>query len=294
MSVALLALFAGIALLVLLAATTSRGPSRYRGGAAAGIGARLVADVPATAASVALLTRWRDRAARWRLAVAGPAVVLTIAVSVVVRSSLDIGIGAHPAWSDPLLMGLLGAFLGAMAAEFHLLRRRAPNRRSADLTPRDVADHLPSGSRIRLAVLAVLAAGASASTVLVTDGDLPVLGLLALVGSAAVPLVQRGIVARGRPALEPDLRAADDAVRELAVLSVDQAGAGAILLLSAWQLAPVYTAVDVAPVVEAGLVVAQVVSLVVAVVWWRRSNPRRLLPDIPAVLGSGIATPAQP
>lgn len=294
MAFGLLAVFAIAVLLALVATMPSRGLRRHRGGAVAEVGARLLARVPPTEASVALLTRWRDRAARWRLAVAMPVVGLTIAASVAIRSSLDVGIGAHPAWSDPLLMGLLGAFVGAVAAELHLLRRRTPDRRRADLTPRDVAYRLPAGARTRLAVLAALAAVASVSTVLVTDGEVPILGLLALLGSGAVTLVQRGIVARGRPALEADLRAADDAVRHLAILSVDQAGAGAILLLSAWQLAPVYTAIDIAPVIEAGLVLAQVVSLIVAVVWWRRSNPRRLLPDIPAVLGSGIATPAQP
>lgn len=288
------AALAALALLLLLAVASTGRTRRYRGGAAAALGAQLVGHVPSTPDNQALLRRWRERATWWRRSISLPAVALTIVASVTLRSSLDVGIGAHPAWSDPLLMGLLGTFVGAVTSELHLLRRPVPQRRRAELAPRDLADHLPPGARRRLVVLAIFAGLACALTVRLAEGVVPILGLLALTGAGTVPLVQRGIVHRGRPAVGIDLREADDAVRRLAVHSIDQAGAGVVLLLTAWQLAPVYTAVDVHPVVEALLIVAQLTSLFLAIVWWRRSNPRRLLPNIPDVLGVPVATSAQP
>jgi hypothetical protein len=257
---------------------------RHPIGAGAVTGRRLVADVPATPVTIALLERWRDRASRWRSTLAVPVVVATIATSIAVRQSLDVGIGAHPAWADPLLTGMLSVFLGAIAAELHHLRHRPTGPRVVERLPRDVAAHLPLGARRRRLALALLAGVASVLSITVGDGRVPWPGMLALAITGAVPLVQRGIVGRSRPALDADLRAADDAVRTLAVRSVDEAGAGAAVLLAAWQLAPAYTSVDVSTPVAAAMIVAQVAALVLAILWWRRSNPRRLLPDVPAAL----------
>lgn len=248
-------------------------------------GRQLVADVPATPATVALLERWRDRAHRWRQVVAVPAVVGSIVGNLVLRQSVDVGVGAHPAWADPLLTGLVGAFLGAIAAEAHHLRTRSSGPRTVDLTPRDVRAYLPHPDRRRLVALGIAAAVATLGALVLVDGHVPTLGLLALALAVVVPVTQHGIVTRARPALAPDLRRADDAVRRLAVRSVDEAGAGAMILLVAWQLAPVYTAVDAPTGVETAMGVAQLASLVLAVVWWRRSHPRRLLPDVAAALG---------
>lgn len=255
---------------------------RHRDGAIAQVGTSLVAEVPGMPLAIALLERWRDRAHRWRLAVAVPAVVGSIAGNLALRQSVDVGVGAHPAWADPLLTGLLGAFVGAIAAEAHHLRRRSAGPRSVDLTPRDVAAYVPGGSRLRLAWLTAAATTAMVATLVLAQGHFPTLGLLALFLLALVPVAQRGIIGRARPAVAADLRAADDAVRRLAVRSVDEAGAGAALLLIAWQLAPAYTTVNVPTPIAGALAVTQLAALIVAVVWWRRSNPTRLLPDVAA------------
>lgn len=247
-------------------------------------GRQLVAGVPPTPAAVALLERWRNRARRWRSTLAVPTVLCTLGASVVLRGSIDVGIGAHPAWADPLLTGLLSVFLGAIAAELHHLRHRTEGPRVADLTPRDVSTHLPPGARRRLVGLAVVASIATLLAGTVGERRLPVLGVLALIVVVLVPVVQRGIVVRGRPAVTADLRIADDAVRTLAVRSVDEAGAGAVLLLAAWQLASTYAAVEAPLAVTVLLVVGQFAAVVSAVVWWRRSSPQRLLPDVSAAL----------
>lgn len=252
-------------------------------GRAAAVGRELIAEVPATPATVALLERWRDRAKRWRLTLAVPTVVATLAASIAVRGSVDVGVGAHPAWSDPVLTGLASVFVAGIAAELHHLRARATGPRMADLTPRDVGAHLPSGSRQRLGVLALLAA-ISVVLAVTVGGQIPVLGLLGLLMVVLVPGVQRRIVLRARPAVSSDLRAADDALRRLAVHAVDQAGAGLILLLAAWQLAAAAAHADLPAAVTALFVTAYVTAFVVALIWWWRSDPSRLLPDVPAAL----------
>jgi hypothetical protein len=279
-----------VAIGLVVAVSVRRRPA----GRLAVVGDSLVAGVVATPATVALLTRWRDRAARWRTAAALPVVLATIGASVAIRQQVNVGIGDHPAWSDPLLMGLLSVFVGAILAELHHLRPRRAGVRAAHLAPREVGDHLPPRARIRSVALAVSALVASTLAVTVGGQRVPLLGLLALLVAGLVPVVQRGIVGRGRPAVAASLLAADDAVRRLAVRSVDEAGAGVVLLLTAWQLAPTYTVASVAAPVTVVMIVAQLASLGVAIVWWRRSDPRRLLPDVPRALGAGAVAMAVP
>jgi hypothetical protein len=280
------------AALVAIALVVAVAVRRRPVGALAAVGDDIVAGVVATPATVALLTRWRDRAARWRTAAALPVVLATIGVSGAVRHELRIGVGDHPAWSDPLLMGLLSVFLGAILAELHHLRPRRTGVRAAHLAPRELVEHLPPHARIRSALLAVLALVASLLAVTVGGQRVPLLGLLALLVAGLVPIVQRGIVGRGRPAVAATLLAADDAVRRLAVRTVDEAGAGVVLLLTAWQLAPTYVAASVPAPVAVAMIVAQLASLGVAIVWWRRSDPRRLLPDVPRALDAGAGAVA--
>jgi len=282
--------FAVAAILVAVALLAIRLTRRGRVGAAAALGRAFVAEVPATPEAEQLLERWRDRAARWRRSVAVPVVLVTLGASIVLRGSVDVGTGAHPAWADPLLTGLLAVFLASIAAEFHHLRNREPGPRTVSLLPREVGVHLRSGSRLRLVVLAAAATIATVLTVTVGSQPFPSLGLLALVVAGLVPVVQRGIVLRARPALPDDLRAADDAVRALAVHSVDEAGAGAALLLVAWQLAPIYSSAAVPTPIQVLMVAAQLAALVVAIVWCRRSNPHRLLPDAAALNGPEVST----
>lgn len=256
-------------------------------------GRRLVADVPVTPQTRALLVRWRQRATFARRSFAVPAAVGAAAAGLVLRQELAVGVGAHPAWSDPLLAGMVAAFLGAIVAEVHHLRPTAGGPRSAQLRPRDLAPMLPPYSRVRLGLLAVLAASSSLAAATATDVRVPWLGVSALALAALVPLIQRGIALRRQPPGPAPLRAADVAVRHLAVRSVDRAGAGAILLLAAWQLAPVYGSVTLRPL-QTLLALGQVASVVVAVLWWRRSSPRRLVPAAAPPLDPGAPAATSP
>lgn len=285
-----IAVAAGLTAVVLVVAYRVRRPAS----APTDIREHILADVPSTAAAVALLERWRERTARWRATLAVPAVLATFGASLVVRQSLDVGIGAHPAWADPLLTGFLSVFVATIAAELHHLRRRPTGPRTAQLAPREVADYLPDGARTRQGVLAVLAVLATVLAVTLGGQRVPTLGLIALAALALVPAIQARIVIRSRPAVSTDLLAADDAVRRLAVRSVDLAGAGAALLLTAWQLAPTYSSIDLPGPLAVVLAAGQLVALAIAILWWRQSNPRRLLPDVPAALAPTPATRAAP
>jgi hypothetical protein len=127
-------------------------------------GRQLVDDVPAVPEAAALLERWRDRAIRWRGLLASSVVVSSLVASVVLRGSLDVGVGGHPAWADPLLMGLLSVFVAAIAAELHHLRPRGEGRRTVELAPRELPAYLPAGARRRSVLLVALALIASILT----------------------------------------------------------------------------------------------------------------------------------
>lgn len=229
-----------------------------------------------------LVGRWRDRARRWRALGGLPLATAVVAFSLGVRNELRIGLGGAPVWSDPLLMGLLGAFAGAIGAELHHLRRRPRGPRTVSLEPRELHAFLPERARVRLAVVVGLAAvGSVLHLVLPAVEGVPVPGLLAGLVTAAVVGVQRAIVTRPRPALPDTLAAADDAVRRLAIRSVDASGAGAVLLLSLWQASTVSHALLGEPD-QLGLIVLLMGGLylavaVVALVWWWRGGPMMLI-----------------
>lgn len=278
-----------IAAVILVVVFVQRRPA----GSIAQIGSALVADVPASMTSVVSLTRWRDRAHLWRTSLGVPAVMGAIVAGLVVRQEVTFGFGGGPMWMDPVLAGLLAAFCGGMAAELHHLKRPTPGPRVAELRPRDVAENLPAGARPRLWILAGGAVAASAIAIVIGGWHVPLPGLLALLLAGALPLAQRRIMERARPAVPADLRAADDAVRRLAVVSVDAAGAGSMLLLIGWQLMRVHPVVA-GTAGEFLLSIGQLAALIVAIVWWRGSNPKRLLPDVPAALAAGRSGPHGP
>lgn len=169
----------------------------------------------------------------------------------------------------------------------------APGPRVAELRPRDVSENLPAGARPRLWILAGGAVVASGIAIVIGGWQVPLPGMLALLLAGAVPLAQRRIMEHARAAVPADLRAADDAVRRLAVVSVDAAGAGSMLLLIGWQLMPVHPVVA-GTAGEFPLSIGQLAALIIAIVWWRGSNPGRLLPDVPAALTSGRSSPNAP
>ena len=235
--------------------------------------------VPASDDTRALVTRWRDRSARWRLYAALPAIAAATAAGLVTRDTVVLGIGTGPVWTNPLLMGLLAAFVGAIGAELHHLRRRPAGPRTASLTPRSVSDHLDVRARTRLAVVAVLAGAVTALDLVHPDtARVPVAGLLAVGTAGTIPPIQQAIVTRPRPALPEPLERADDAVRGLAIRSIDAAGAGLVLLLAVMQTA---TLLDTAVTTAAGgqllFGLATLTGALIAVVWWWQAGPSALV-----------------
>lgn len=170
-------------------------------------GAQVVTDVDATPLGRALLVRWLSRS-RYGRFVGGSA-------------GLILGVGLGDGDLGPALVGLLaGVAVGGAAVELHLVARRRTTRRTADLAVRHVVDYVPALDRVASGVLAVAAAGV---VVAATMAGGPGAGLAvrlavgALVAVVAMIGVQRAVVGRRRPALEPGLRSADDLVRSLAV-----------------------------------------------------------------------------
>lgn len=254
-------------------------------------GAPLLAalEVPDTEAARALLDRWVDRSRRWRGAAVVPAVALAAAVGlgmrgeIAVTSLLDTA-GVAPIWSDALVMGLLGAALGAFGAELHHLRRMPIGPRAAGLRPRDVTVLRRPLARSRRGFVVVLGVAAVVLHALVVAGDrahgLPWAALVSLLLVAASEAVERRIVLRPRPALSGDLERADDAVRRLAVRSVDDAASGAAVLLTGWSaIGSLGVMPDSAPV-DPLLVVWAVGALCCAVWWAWRSRPQTLVAEV--------------
>ncbi len=227
----------------------------------------------------ALLERWRDRARRWRMLGGLPLATGVAVASVALRSEIRIGVGGAPLWSDPLVMGLLGAFAGAIGAELHQLRQRQAGPRTVSLAPRDLDDYRPEGSGRRTLVLAGVAAGVAMVHLGVPAASgPPIPGLLGVVVAGTVLTVQRAIVGRPRPALTGHLAAADDAVRRLAIRSVDAAGAGSLLLLTLWQVSAITEALVPG---DSGLAAIAALTYlgftILALIWWRRGGPATVL-----------------
>ncbi len=169
-------------------------------------GPRVVADVDATPLGRDLLVRWLSRS-RYARFVGGSAGVI-------------VGVGLGDGDLGPALLGLLaGVAVGGALAELHVAGRPGVARRTADLTARRLVDVVPAIDRIAAVALAV-----AAIIVMVTA---PMVGgpgssaairwaLASLVVVVSLTGAQRGVVERGRPALDPDLRSADDLLRRLA------------------------------------------------------------------------------
>lgn len=224
-----------------------------------------------------LLQRWRERAARWRSAAVVPAMLAAAVAGLLLRQSVGVGVGGpHPPWADPVLAGMLAALLGAIGAELHHLRPSGGGVRIADLAPRDAAPLRPEGARTRQVLLTSAAAAVTAIAAAPPGAGVPWLGLAALVAAAGIPFAQRGIALRARPALPESLRTADHTVRQLAIHSIDHAGAGLVLLLTAWQAPAIYTHLDLAEPSALPLTIAQIAAFVISFRWWRHSHPDRL------------------
>lgn len=150
-----------------------------------------------------LLTRWLERA-RWARTIGGFAGCAVWALAFQTRA-------------DVLVCGAVGILAGAVAAEMHHLRRPG-GPRLASLHVRSVTDYLPRAERNWMIGVAV-AAAITGLVGLVIDGRSPsatsAAGALLLLG--VTYLAQRRVASRGRPALPPSLRQADDLARCLAI-----------------------------------------------------------------------------
>jgi hypothetical protein len=165
----------------------------------------------------------------------------------IVLSSL--GFYSHAFWGIWIFLGYLA---GALYAELSLVRVATHGERNASLVPRELAAYLPRRLLVAQRGLGLLiAAGAVAAAVLPYGDRSPEsvsvhgVGVLAagLVGVAftiGLERVQRWVVQRPQPFIEPALVAADDAIRAQSVHSLAGSGLAALLVLNsfiAWALA---------------------------------------------------------
>ena len=140
------------------------------------------------------------------------------------------------------LFAFFGYLVGALYAELALVRRADTERRVAALVPREVDDYLPH--RLIVAPWAVAGAVVVGSAVLLAvpfdegvGGSPPswssvlVVAVLAAALGIGLARVERWLVQRPQPFSDPELVAADDAIRSQAVHSVAGSGLAMLLLL---------------------------------------------------------------
>jgi hypothetical protein len=203
-----------------------------------------------------LVARYLRRARVLPICGALVAVVLPTIVELALHGELVI-LGFHSDGSSAPYAGpfeaYIGYLLGALVAELSLARPRAPGRRSASLVPRELGAYLPRRLLRAQRALGVAVVAGVLVTALVPypspasepDGWELATGV-AFFGAFAVGLeaLERWIVRRPQPFIEPSLVAADDAIRAQSVHAL--AGAGLALLLVALSgLLVVLTASDV-------------------------------------------------
>ena len=144
--------------------------------------------------------------------------------------------------SPNLVWAFMGYLVGAIYAELSLVRPVADGRRSASLVPRELADYLPRRLLWAQRGLGALAVVAGIAAVAVPYGqrspwferqDAILFAVVA--GAAALGLglerLQRWLVRRPQPFVEPSLVAADDAIRSQSVHSVAGSGIAVLLVL---------------------------------------------------------------
>lgn len=155
----------------------------------------------------------------------------------VVGAALGGSAQANPLWA------FVGYLVGAIYAELSLLRPVAPGRRSASLVPRELSDYLPRRLRWAQRGLGALALAGGVAALVAPYGERSpwferpdtVLLVAVAAGGAALGLglerLQRWLVRRPQPFVEPSLVAADDAIRSQSVHSVAGSGMAVLLVL---------------------------------------------------------------
>ncbi len=144
---------------------------------------------------------------------------------------------ASPVWA------FVGYLVGAIYAELSLVRPLGEGRRSASLVPRELTDYLPRRLLWAQRGLGALAAAGGVAALVVPYGERspwfepPAPLLLGAVAAAGAVLglgleqLQRWLVRRPQPFVEPSLVAADDAIRSQSVHSVAGSGIAVLLVL---------------------------------------------------------------
>ena len=142
----------------------------------------------------------------------------------------------------------VGHLVGALYAEVALRRPAPSGTRTATLDRRELHQYLPA--RLRFAPVTVSGLLVAIAAVALATADLPrdaatwvsacAVGALAI--SAAVAIAQRWVVARPQPFIEPEMIAADDAIRSQSVHML--AGSGTAVILSLVGTAGSRVAVD--------------------------------------------------
>lgn len=159
-----------------------------------------------------LMERWLHRV-RWRRWVAG---LLGLIVGLFLSSSVNEDL-ASAAFVYPALASVSVA---SISAELHLLRGRSRTSRIAELSVRQLREY---ANRVDQTVMTVVALAAFATAVWALLLSEEAGGLVAAWSGVAMAVVlaaflmQRQVVERARPAVTPELRAADDLLRSLAV-----------------------------------------------------------------------------
>ncbi len=119
-----------------------------------------------------------------------------------------------------LLVWLLGGVaVGGGLAEVHSVRSHSRSHRSAELVARRTSDYVSRIDSVALILVAVLAGILTVVSIRSSADGRPLAlacSLTALVAMGATAGLQRRVVLRHRPALPPELRAADDLLRRLA------------------------------------------------------------------------------
>lgn len=261
------------------------------------------ADLDVTTGNIGLLVDAIARTRLWRtlgVLVALTAAFAGILVATLTTGRLDIPLAL-------LLWGLVGYWAGCVVGELRTARANAGGSpRTASLVRRDPRDYIGGWALVRPWQLA--AAGGSSALLAVLLGSRDSWVILSGAGSVVVAvvlaLVVRYVVERARPRLEPDIAAADDAVRSrslhavagatvgIGIWTASLAVAGLLLaLLARVGLEGVETADDgtVVSVAGAGLLVVLVLCVVVPIVGFVRG--RRLMRE-PFAVAARTEAPA--
>ncbi|MGH9170202.1 MAG: hypothetical protein ACRD0Z_04950 [Acidimicrobiales bacterium] len=182
-------------------------------------------SIGASPAAVELAWRYLDRARRYRFFSAWAGLLLGVVVG-------------HWWW---LIGAPAGWFAGVLLAELFRLRRGGTGPKTASLTPRLARKYMPKRlawhTRALLAALLIMAA---CCPLLPWHPPIHLTEVTVMVACGVWVLAeacQRAIAARTRPALPPDLEAADDAIRRVGAMAIGFASSGILALLTALALA---------------------------------------------------------